>query len=243
MVMQTAAYRAALARSAVYDFLSLAFLYPREELLAAMKALAKGLQWESEAAEAFESLRPVLSTLSPAEWESQYAQVLGHTLSPECPPYEAEYGGGHDEADIFRKVQKLADIAGFYRAWGLEISEQANERPDHIAIELEFMSYLACKEAYAYGVGLGEEKIELCRASQRRFLREHLGWWGPPFTRSLERRSSEAGSDFYEKLARLTRAWLAHELATLGVTPPTKEASLHVQKEEPVCDTCPLAST
>ena len=230
-----------LARSGVYDFLSLAFLYPQISLQ--VNKFASPQVLPTDLAEAFAKLRSTLQVLSPAELEAQYVRVFGHTLSPECPPYETEYGGGSGEAAIFQRTQRLADIVGFYRAWGLEISEQAKERPDHIAIELEFMSYLAFKEAYAAGWD-EEDRASLCRQAQQKFLKEHLGWWVLPFTRLLERCSSEAGADFYEKLARLTRAWLAHEFAALGVTPPTtEEASFHVEKEEHGCDTCPLAST
>lgn len=228
MVLQTAQ-----ARSAVYDFLSLGFCYPQAEFLSSLKAQAEGLE--------LEEMCSVLESLSLMGLEAQYTQVLGHILSPECPPYETEYVSG-GEAAIFRKTQRLADIVGFYRAWGLKVSEQAKERPDHIAIELEFMSYLACKEVYALAKGLGAKKIKLCREAQQKFLKEHLGWWGPAFTRLLERRSAKAGADFYEKLARLMRAWLEREFLALEVTLP-QEASFHIQKEEPGCDTCPLAST
>jgi len=242
----------ALARSAVYDFLSLAFLYPKatksigltdHPLIRSSHPLTdSGPSLEDEVAGAFAALRSVLKSLSLTELEAQYVRVLGHTLSPECPPYETEYVGSHDEADIFPKTQKLADIVGFYRAWGLEVSEQAKERPDHIAIELEFMSYLTRKEAYAHLKGLGNEKIKLCQQAQKKFLMEHLGRWALPFTRLLERRSLDAGAAYYEKLARLTRAWLTREFAILNVSPLAPMDFKPSRREEAGCDSCPLAS-
>ncbi len=62
-------------------------------------------------------------------------------------PYETEY----TTPDALYKAHQLADIAGFYRAFGLEMSTENRERPDHLAAELEFMHFLALKEAQAMG--------------------------------------------------------------------------------------------
>jgi TorA maturation chaperone TorD len=113
----------ALARWCLYRFLAIPFQYPEEKTLG-------GLDWCPK---------------DPANLQSEYLKIFGNIVGTQCPPYETQYHGAH----IFMQAQELADIAGFYRAWGLDLSEQAKERVDHIWVELEFMSYLAFKEAYA----------------------------------------------------------------------------------------------
>jgi TorA maturation chaperone TorD len=48
-----------------------------------------------------------------------------------------------------RRFLKLADVAGFYAAFELTPATARPDMEDHIAAELEFMSVLALKEAYA----------------------------------------------------------------------------------------------
>jgi TorA maturation chaperone TorD len=48
-----------------------------------------------------------------------------------------------------RRFLKLADVTGFYAAFELTPATARPDMEDHIAAELEFMSVLALKEAYA----------------------------------------------------------------------------------------------
>ena len=59
--------------------------------------------------------------------------------------YETEYGRMRGMA----KGNDLADVAGFYRAFGLELdTDQAHEMLDHIAVELEFYALLLLKQSH-----------------------------------------------------------------------------------------------
>lgn len=215
---QEEAVRQALARSYLYCILSPLFLYPGEVTFS-------GLNWgEGEEAvallgspdglkEAIESLKGCLET--PGDLQSEYGRVFGHTISKECPPYETQYGGTHDTSNIFQQAQVLADIAGFYRAFGLEASDQVKERLDHISIELEFMAFLTYKQAHALTSGW-EDKAEVCREAQAKFLNDHLGQWVPLFTTRL---SENAGDGFYWELSRLTKAFLDFDVKAMGAKP------------------------
>ena len=113
------------------------------------------------------------------------------------PPYEAEY----IPIGVFRRMQQMADVAGFYRAFGLEMSPGAG-RPDHLAAELEFMASLAFREAYARRAG-NADGATVCRKAQRAFLADHLVRWLPSFAT----RVSETGPDDpYTALARVASA-------------------------------------
>jgi DMSO reductase family type II enzyme chaperone len=134
--------------------------------------------------------------------EDEYAALFGHAVRGACPPYELEYGPG----EIVQRAPDLADIAGFYNAFGLEMAADS-DRPDHITAECEFMSLLCTKEAAASGAGLTEH-AEQCRAAQRSFLKDHLSCWLPALTQRITER---AGSGFYADLARFARAFIEFE--------------------------------
>lgn len=215
--MDEQAIHIALARSRFYQLLSVAFLYPGEELFPLLKTRVEEVgslfDGEEGLGGALQALATLLGGLSPEALEADYRRIFGHAISQECPPYETEYGSAH----VFQQAQTLADIAGFYRAFGLEMSDLAKERPDHISVELEYMSFLAFKEAYAlehHGAG----QVEVCREAQRAFLGEHLGRWALLFAKLL---GKKAESGFYQYLAFLTEGFLAQEHRRLGVTSQT----------------------
>lgn len=94
--------------------------------------------------------------------------------------YEMSYHKG----PLFLNAGKLADIAGFYNAFGLEVSDNNRDRVDHISLELEFLYFLALKEAYALKND-DADKVDICRSAQVKFLEDHLGKWTGPFLEEL----------------------------------------------------------
>ena len=64
---------------------------------------------------------------------------------------------------------RLADLAAFYRAFGLEIGERPEiERQDHLCIELEFMCVLTAKKPPPHRTfQLDLELLETCRTAQQ----------------------------------------------------------------------------
>jgi TorA maturation chaperone TorD len=78
----------------------------------------------------------------------------------------------------------MADVGGFYQAFGLRVGRRERERVDHVTTDLEFMRFLTRKEAFAR-VHHGRPQIDICRRAQRRFWREHLGVWLPTFAMFL----------------------------------------------------------
>ncbi len=147
--------------------------------------------------------------------EAAYRGLFGlSAVSLHCPPCEVEY---EPNTDVTYRSQQLADVAGFYRAFGLEVSEQAGERLDHITVESEFMYVLLAKEAFALATG-DKEGGEVCREARSKFFKEHVGWWLPAFARIL---SGVAPPGYYCELARLTAAVSALERVSLGIPPFT----------------------
>lgn len=242
--MDEARERRAIERSRVYQFLALAFSFPRADLDAWLRdqidALSTSLIELGDHTSA-DGLQAVARTLNGSDGDAlkdAHRRCFGHTISKECPPYEAEYGQAH----IFQKSDTLADVAGFYRAFGLEPAADAHERLDHIGIELEFMEHLCRKEAYALTKRYSDHRLTVSSNAQRKFLAEHLGNWVFDFAARLK---CKDGEGLYGRLAEVLDTFIAQELAAMGL--PVHAASNarqaeRMQQEEPACDACPLAS-
>jgi DMSO reductase family type II enzyme chaperone len=235
--------RRALGRSAVYEYLSAAFLYPTEPMLQLLRdsgptvlEILRNLGYD-ESASHFQQVQSSLLRHDLAVQAAEYVRIFGHTISRECPPYEAEYGQQH----IFQTSQVLADIGSFYQAFGLAVAPEARERLDHISVELEFMHALTLKEAHALRLALEPEKIAVCRDAGKAFLDQHLGRWACHFARRLQTR---AGQGYYCHLAEFIEAYMRCELQALGITPPpVRDAPPSLLALEEVgCYECPLAS-
>jgi TorA maturation chaperone TorD len=184
-------------------------------------------------------LRPFLHDVQRPVCEigADYDRIFGLLTCRECPPYETEY---HPTSEAFFRTQQLADIAGFYRAFGLEPGRATSERPDHIALELEFMAFMLLKKRLALRSHDAErwERADICDNAQRLFFREHLAWWLPAFATGLLRK---AGSGFYASLARILAAFVAAERGHFEVPPsrrPLQVTLIEPSEEQAGCASC-----
>ena len=251
----------ALARSFCYRFLAQAFAEPTETgwcwLGEAQTQASLRAGWEllhpSAATVSNADRQETLRTGSPkghnlsrwpafpptafAAYGAAYVAAFGHAARGRCPLNEIEYGDL--KADPLLQPHRLADLAAFYRAFGLDVSDDAGERHDHLGLELEFMTVLAAKEAYALAQGLSRADLETCRAAQKQFLREHLGRWAPAFTRRLEAVTNHATLN---ALAEFMRAFVASECARHGVSSGSDDLLLRPVDEaaESWCASCSL---
>jgi putative dimethyl sulfoxide reductase chaperone len=152
----------------------------------------------------------------------------------DAPGYETAYRG----EDLFRQMDMLADIAGFYRAHGFRAGSAERERPDHIVVELEFCSVLARKQLHALAE-LGAIEVEVCRDSTRSFVAEHLACWAPAFGR---RAAVVAAHPWYAALGYFLADWVEADAAALGVS-PVETAEEPLPQEPPddgSCGPCPV---
>lgn len=193
----------ALRRSQLYRFLADAFLYPTEDWIFDAPFLEPVLD---ELDLSRYCLR--VGALALADLQAEHRHVFGLTGSL-C--YETEYGLPHE----YRQSQELADIAGFYRAFGFENGGAIRERPDYLSTELEFMHVLTLREACAR-VADQLEHIEIDVDAQRKFLRDHLAQWLPLLSKRLEQLTS---GGVYSDLVALATAFVAAEADRLDAQP------------------------
>ncbi len=225
------------ARQVLYRFASLTLLDPRvgtwpqlhalrdDDLLADAAEVIR--QDPAATAEELGRGERSLSDLSPAavlaalpassvELNRQYEATFGLLVSGACPPYETEYINGKF---AIQRSHALADISGFYGAFGLQTSTAHPERHDHLALELEFMAFLSSKELQAAqnNDDSSQDHVIVCREAQERFFREHLVWWTPAFARLL---TFEAGEGYYRQVAQMLAALVTSERARFGLPVP-----------------------
>lgn len=168
---------------------------------------------------------------------AEYDRVFGLVFSRECPPYETEY---QPSAEPFFRAQQLADIAGFYRAFGLDAGRGAPERPDHLALELEFMAFLLLKKRLALASDPVDsaEQTEVCDQAQQTFFREHLAWWVPAFATGLRRKAVDG---CYATLGCLLAALVPAERGRLNIPAPrlpVQPALIERPEEQAGCAGC-----
>jgi TorA maturation chaperone TorD len=143
----------------------------------------------------------------PSDTASTGGEYVRLFVKGEAPPYETTYDGSGNARG--GKMQQLADIAGFYRAFGFQA---VGERPDHLAVELEFMALLYVKEAHARLSG-STEGAAICSESRRKFMADHLVGWLPAFGQKV---SEAARLPFFAALASVVVAFARADLREVG---------------------------
>lgn len=229
---------AASFRSSVYAFLCRSLAYPNVgHILALTGDILPSLSGFEQSATTAAAVQEVSAALprSLNELRAAHTSVFTLTVSADCPDYETAYGS----RDIFQQANAMADVGGFYKAHGLLVGGVEQERPDHIATELEFMSFLTLKEAYA-AEHAESANLNLVRRDQAYFLRDHLGCWGPEFGRRLEARAQGSGS-YFAAVGRALERWLQEECERLEVTPASTKPGTNIQWAEPDDGSCAAA--
>jgi TorA maturation chaperone TorD len=110
---------------------------------------------------------------------SEHHVILGHACR--VSPCESEHVGDR----LGSKGAIISDVSGFYRAFAYPHAADLRENPDHIAVELSFVSFLALKSAYAQHER-HSAAVSLCRDAQAKFFRDHLLVWTPYFAAALQ---------------------------------------------------------
>jgi TorA maturation chaperone TorD len=152
-----------------------------------------------------------------------YDRLFGHTTRGVVCLFEAEFG----TPAPFQQPHALADLAGFYRAFGVETGGDQPERADHMGCECEFMALLCLKEAWLRQAAAestadarDRETLDVTCEARRRFLRDHVARVGPSLAAALE---SADPDGFYHRVGTLLDRLIDADCRRLGVAagPPT----------------------
>lgn len=209
-----------LSRATLWAWLARAFWYPEPAFLSTWRDPAERARLGQAAtdlglASPWDRLWLAVDALEGASLDlgEEYTYLFERTVR--CSPHE----GGYPAAPSAERDQPLADLGSFYAAFGLQVSQERRELPDHISMEQEFMGVLMAKEAYALSQGW-QDQADICARARDRFTADHLGRWLPRFARRL---SDEARLDFYPAAAAVSLALLSCEPAATASASPATE--------------------
>ncbi|UCG59413.1 MAG: molecular chaperone TorD family protein [Phycisphaerales bacterium] len=117
-----------------------------------------------------------------------------------APPYGSVYLEG--------KVvmgDSTIDVRNCYANEGLHIT--IKDAPDHIAVELEFMHYLATEQMWAVRRA-NLQTVQRYQHKQYSFLQTHLARWLPEFAENVQKNAQTA---FYRRLAQITAIFVRED--------------------------------
>jgi TorA maturation chaperone TorD len=228
-----------LAHAAIFRLLARAFAHPAPgHVLAVNEAFAEldktrvADREPLRRARALARTRNVWRRADETECAREYMRLfLG---SGPVSLHETAYGDGRRLAG---RAVELADIGGFYAAFGFALSESEPDLPDHLCAELEFYSLLLVKEAYALSRGWFPQ-VHIVRTAAGAFLEQHLGRWVGAFKSAL----GENNAIFYGDLAQTVEIAVEAECKRRRVQPVSCAGRLpdDATQDEPLV--CPYDS-
>jgi DMSO reductase family type II enzyme chaperone len=122
-------------------------------------------------------------------FQAEYIRLFDVGVAgPPCPIFAGEYRSSS-------RMKIMEDLVRCYEYFGLSLSRDKFELPDHVTVQLEFMHYLAFREAHAVQIKATPEDY---RRAQRDFLERQLATW-LPFLR--QRVGAENPLPFFQAIA------------------------------------------
>jgi DMSO reductase family type II enzyme chaperone len=197
-------------RSRAYQIFCTAFAYPEDDLCQSIRS-----------GELADALREVLNTLDPAllegvDWAAlcdageeeddlaiEFTRLFDVGASgPPCPLYGGLYTG--------TRMKTMEEAVRFYNHFGLTLADDPRELPDHLTTELEFLHFLAFREAEALKTGADPGSW---RRAERDFVARHPGRWVPQLRKRLD---NEEPMPFFRELVARLASFLEAEASHLG---------------------------
>lgn len=120
------------------------------------------------------------------------------------------YGAAYPFESVYTSEKRLLmqearnEVVAIYRKSGMAVAEAWADPEDHVAIELEYMQFMATKAANLLSQGEASKALA-CLESQRDFLVDRLIMWTPMLTSDIKR---FAKTGLYEGLAYITDGFL-----------------------------------
>ncbi len=198
---------AASARSSFYAHLARTLAFPQSEFHTEIR---EGRWLETQAAQRV-ALPYRLAGGAAGGWrapadydsfQSEYIRLfeVGARGASSCPLHAGHYGND--------RVRAMEELVRFYNFFGLRLSPGL--MPDHVTVELEFMHFLASKEAAARK---SDGDVDSYLRAQRDFVQRHLANWWPILVAAVKQ---QRPMPFYRALVALLARFLDAERTYLG---------------------------
>lgn len=146
-----------------------------------------------DAVESAEAMKKSINSYTDKELSIEYAKLFLGPFELLAPPYGSVYldEGGRVMGD---STMEVIDI---YQKEGLARSDDFKDLPDHIVVEMEFISYLLYKEREAME-NADEDSAMHYKNRQESFLNTFLRPWVSPFCKKIKEGTC---NEFYVSLA------------------------------------------
>ncbi|WP_309221737.1 molecular chaperone TorD family protein [Halorussus sp. MSC15.2] len=192
-----------------------------------LREAGRKLGFETEA----DALAAALDATDRESLESAYNDLFGLPVDDgtyPVVPYEAEYTVGDE---VGRQQRRIATVVGLLEAFGVEPSDDFDERQDHVVVELELLQVLAARRAVAREEGDDDTADNLERA-EAMVLDEHIEGFVPAFAHDVRETTDEdatGASSVYRAAANLAEAVVTRDLADHPEPEVDFEASTEVR--------------
>jgi len=179
----------------LYKYFAESFYYPDENQISLIQDLSLNIDESSR----------ILFEEEISNLQIEYSRLFVGPFKVAAPPYGSVYleEGNKTYGD------STMNVISIYEEEKLQVD--LKEPPDHIAIELEFISYLISKQIES----LSEDNIKLANTyftKQLQFLKRHLAKWVDEFCSKVE---SESKCNFYKELAQAVKTKVYNDLTNV----------------------------
>lgn len=188
----------------ILSWLSKVLDYPGEELA---ESLVKGEIIDNLEGSEFDEVKNYIKSFASTDellldLQKDYTRLCFVSKPRLVPLFESVYKEGKLYQD------STFDIARLYDEAGLALGEEFKLPPDHITLELEFMSYLIYQEIEALKTDNNDNEALAIRL-QKETMVNHLGDFGLSFADKLKQHSR---TPFFKTLSDILRQTIEYEL-------------------------------
>jgi len=204
--MTTDLIQAALRQSDVYRLLAVCFYQPDREVFVEEKLCINlaGLMQEISLPTVGEACQRMAQSLAENNQEELLIEYSALFLGPFGAPAHP-YGSVYLEQERTLMGDSTMEVLKLYAQSGVKY--EGDEPPDHIAIELEFMSFLEGKIAQAISEANQAERADFS-AIRARFFNRLLASWAPILGNILKEQATLA---FYRDLGECLLGFISAE--------------------------------
>lgn len=118
----------------------------------------------------FEDLVTRFSLLTFEEFESTYtAMFVCGVPQVLCPPYSSLYSSADDD----KRLAEIHNVNNFYEEYGMVISGEYRDLPDHACVEFEFLQYLEYEAESARASGQYDQ-VDFFQKAVLEFMNGHV---------------------------------------------------------------------